>query len=836
MEEYRGKSRLIPVPVVYQHVYRRNGVSSENGKRFYAKELRPGDNFTNRIRYIPKTQVGYQVGYKKTQYNTSNKMDRQFSRMTTASAPGTRTSSTTGEGKFNKASRKLKKSLTGFFGLDLDDEHEDKKQRWNNRRMRLYKGKVKDDYLLKAESDDLFLENSHQFKYIHDPLRRVHRDRPSEMSSRRTTPLSSSSTYARSRPGGPKRLRKDSVMQMTWKGLRTIAASRKKLRGKSYKHSASFDPARMGEEFGDDLSASYGYAPQHEDAISLVDDVFYDEPIAPPTHKMSREYENLPAGGWRRQPPQGLPSTPYDELDMPEFCMRRINPQIMNNEVGPETRQVGMGFVGRLFNRSFRSDRMNSNIKSQIANVDDHRPYFTFWVTFVQLLVFIVSIAVYGIAPIGVSERVYEESVMMPNLAFEKVRFSEAENLWIGPKQADLIHLGAKYSPCMRKDENIYNGIAKDLVEEKTSGCCIRNDGSGCVQSVRSKCSTTISEFKKYNSTNPSSLGFLTGAVCGQDPKYCKNPASVAPFEWNKNDITNWPFCEDTNAPLTNTSFVSGEDRHMTCELSGRPCCHGIQGECMITTREHCNFMQGYYHEDKFLCSQVKCLKQICGMIPFTDDDIPDQFYRLWTSIFLHGGLFHLLITIGFQMLIMRDVEKLTGCIRMTIIYVGSGIAGNLASSTFLPYHVEVGPAGAQFGILACLLVEAIQSIQMLKRPCLEVTKVLLFIGFLFLLGLLPWIDNWAHLTGFVFGFLLAFAILPYIHFGSFDKTRKCVMILFGLGGATILFVMLIILFYISPIYNCPGCQYFNCIPITENFCKNMEVQIDRESTYTAYL
>lgn len=42
-------------------------------------------------------------------------------------------------------------------------------------------------------------------------------------------------------------------------------------------------------------------------------------------------------------------------------------------------------------------------------------------------------------------------------------------------------------------------------------------------------------------------------------------------------------------------------------------------------------------------------------------------------------------------MLIMRDVEKLTGCIRMTIIYVGSGIAGNLASSTFLPYHVEVG-------------------------------------------------------------------------------------------------------------------------------------------------
>ena len=88
---------------------------------------------------------------------------------------------------------------------------------------------------------------------------------------------------------------------------------------------------------------------------------------------MSLNFVYRPAGGWRRQPPRGLPSTPYDEFDMPEFSMRRINNNIMNNEVGPDKRQVGMGFVGRLFNRSFRSDRMNSNVKNQIANVDDHR-------------------------------------------------------------------------------------------------------------------------------------------------------------------------------------------------------------------------------------------------------------------------------------------------------------------------------------------------------------------------------------------------------------------------------------------------------------------------------
>jgi hypothetical protein len=41
----------------------------------------------------------------------------------------------------------------------------------------------------------------------------------------------------------------------------------------------------------------------------------------------------------------------------------------------------------------------------------DFRPYFTYWVTFVQTLIFIVSVAVYGIAPIGVSETEYKDIV-----------------------------------------------------------------------------------------------------------------------------------------------------------------------------------------------------------------------------------------------------------------------------------------------------------------------------------------------------------------------------------------------------------------------------------------
>ena len=76
----------------------------------------------------------------------------------------------------------------------------------------------------------------------------------------------------------------------------------------------------------------------------------------------------------------------------------------------------------------------------------------------------------------------------------------------------------------------------------------------------------------------------------------------------------------------------------MTCEVVGRPCCIGVHGQCIITTREYCEFRQGYFHEEASLCSQISCMDEICGMIPFVHPGSPNQFYRLWTSLFMHAG------------------------------------------------------------------------------------------------------------------------------------------------------------------------------------------------------
>ncbi|KAH9502542.1 Inactive rhomboid protein 1 [Bulinus truncatus] len=370
-------------------------------------------------------------------------------------------------------------------------------------------------------------------------------------------------------------------------------------------------------------------------------------------------------------------------------------------------------------------------------------------------------------------------SVPMPNLAIQTESYVEKNNMWLGPRQPTL---STWYKWSLMKGHDV-------------------------------------------NSDS-------TGSVCGQDPRFCNLPSSTPPFTWTAN-ITGWPICLETVKP--NQSLASPKDRHMNCEILGRPCCFGIQGQCVITTKDHCDLMRGFFHDEATLCSQIDCFEEICGMIPFAFPYYPDQFYRLWTSLFLHGGFLHLVVSIFFQMWIVRDLEKLMGPIRISIIYIGSGVAGNLASCIFIPYSVEVGPTGSQFGIGACLLVEVIQSFQMYKHPTLALMRLTIPFVFFFILGLLPWFDNWAHIFGSFFGFLLAFALMPYVSFGMFDKHRKMVGIVVCLSSATLLFAILVVIFYFAPLTECHWCIYLNCIPFTDDFCENMGVTIKKNATYSMF-
>lgn len=105
---------------------------------------------------------------------------------------------------------------------------------------------------------------------------------------------------------------------------------------------------------------------------------------------------------------------------------------------------------------------------------------------------------------------------------YENVKYVQQENFWIGPSsvraglgrgrrgrdvevpggqearteaaclprpQEALIHLGAKFSPCMRQDPQVHSFIRSAREREKHSACCVRNDRSGCVQTSEEECS-----------------------------------------------------------------------------------------------------------------------------------------------------------------------------------------------------------------------------------------------------------------------------------------------------------------------------------------------------------
>lgn len=217
----------------------------------------------------------------------------------------------------------------------------------------------------------------------------------------------------------------------------------------------------------------------------------------------------------------------------------------------------------------------------------------------------------------------------------------------------------------------------------------------------------------------------------------------------------------------------------------------------------------------------MDCLGSTCGLIPFAKQKTPDQWYRVYLALFLHAGFIHLFFVLLFQYSVTIDIEKLAGCVRMSCIFFLSGIGGYVVSATLTPYQVSSGATPACYGVLACLLVELFQSWQLLHSPCFELFKLLLLLAFAFALGLLPYIDNWGNIGGFVFGVLSALVFLPYITFGRWDAARKRILLVVGIIGVIMLMILWNVLLYTNSFNNCEWCNSFDCVNVVADFCKD---------------
>lgn len=135
------------------------------------------------------------------------------------------------------------------------------------------------------------------------------------------------------------------------------------------------------------------------------------------------------------------------------------------------------------------------------------------------------------------------------------------------------------------------------------------------------------------------------------------------------------------------------------------------------------------------------------------------EFYRLFTCLFLHFGIEHLLNNMVILGALGWHLEQQTGRIRFLLIYFGSGLCGNIVSLIFhgaaQDHTVSAGASGAIFGLMGALLWVVIANHGRLGR--LSGRGMLVMVALSLYFGLSSsGVDNYAHIGGLLSGFLLA--------------------------------------------------------------------------------
>jgi rhomboid protease GluP len=130
-----------------------------------------------------------------------------------------------------------------------------------------------------------------------------------------------------------------------------------------------------------------------------------------------------------------------------------------------------------------------------------------------------------------------------------------------------------------------------------------------------------------------------------------------------------------------------------------------------------------------------------------------NEWWRLVTAMFLHGGLIH----IGFNMMALMQfgpaIEELYGSARYLFIYVFTGAFGFLVSA--YTGHFSLGASGALLGLVGVMLAVTSKRggayMRDLRSRLISSVVILFVLGFSGFMAM----DNWAHGGGLAAGFVL---------------------------------------------------------------------------------
>ena len=134
------------------------------------------------------------------------------------------------------------------------------------------------------------------------------------------------------------------------------------------------------------------------------------------------------------------------------------------------------------------------------------------------------------------------------------------------------------------------------------------------------------------------------------------------------------------------------------------------------------------------------------------------KWYMLFTSMFLHFGIDHLINNMIMIVGVGNYIEKFVGHVKFLILYLVAGLLGNVFSiiNDFIRdrFVVSAGASGAAFGLVGALLWIVIKNRGRIEtittRGVIMMILLSLYYGFS-----TAGIDNAAHLGGLIGGFII---------------------------------------------------------------------------------
>lgn len=173
------------------------------------------------------------------------------------------------------------------------------------------------------------------------------------------------------------------------------------------------------------------------------------------------------------------------------------------------------------------------------------------------------------------------------------------------------------------------------------------------------------------------------------------------------------------------------------------------------------------------------------------------EWWRFFTPIFLHIGIFHLIMNTLALYYLGVAVEGIYGRWRFLFVYLVAGFSGSIASFVFSA-NVSAGASGAIFGCFGALLffgtVYPSLFFRTMGRNIIGIIAINLVFGFV-----VPGIDNAGHIGGLIGGFLAS----SIVHLPQQKQWLKKVL---GIAITSIAFIgMLYVGYVLQPFSDDPA-------------------------------